>query len=78
MSNKVYDILKVICLKVVPFVVAVLLAVVQFFDVQVLVPVAGFVTTVNGALGVMLGISSSNYNKAKDNYGYDEVEDGEK
>ena len=64
MSSKAYDILKIICMKVLPFCITVLLGLAQIWHVDILIPVSETVALINGALGVALGISSSKYHKS--------------
>lgn len=63
MNSKIYDILKMVCMKVLPFCITVLLGLAQIWHIDILIPVSETVALINGALGVALGISSKQYYK---------------
>lgn len=64
MTSKVYDILKIVCMKVLPFCITVLLGLAQIWNLSILIPISETVALINGALGVALGISSNKYHKS--------------
>lgn len=65
MSNKVYDILKYIAQIGLPAVGTLYFALAGIWDFPYGEEVVGTITAVDTFLGVMLGISTANYNKKK-------------
>ena len=63
MSNKTYDILKVIALVVLPALATLYLTIANIWGLPYGEAVAGTITAIDTFLGAVLGISSSNYAK---------------
>lgn len=63
MSNKTYDTLKYICLKVLPALATLILAIGTIWHIPYTEPVAATVTAINAFLGVLIGVSAKNYNE---------------
>ena len=65
MSNKIYDILKVIAQYVLHAIATLWLGVAEIWNVPNPELVIGTITAIDTFLGTMLGVSTHNYNKAK-------------
>lgn len=63
MSNKMYDVLKWIAMVCLPAIAALYLALVGLWSFPYGEEVVGTITAVDTFLGVLLGISSAQYNK---------------
>lgn len=63
MSNKVYDVLKYIAQIVLPAVATLYFAIAGIWGLPYGEQVVGTITAIDTFLGVILGISSANYNK---------------
>ena len=61
MSNRTYDILKYIALKVLPALATLVLAVGAIWDIPYYEGIAGTITAVDAFLGAILGVSSNKY-----------------
>lgn len=66
MSNKVYDILKFIALKVMPALATLILALGGIWGIPYTEAIAGTITALDTFLGAILGISSKAYQKAQE------------
>lgn len=66
MSNKVYDILKWVALILLPALGTLYFALAGIWNFPFAEEVVGTITAVDTFLGVLLGISSANYNKTKE------------
>lgn len=66
MSNKVYDILKWIALILLPALGTLYFALAGIWSFPYAEEVVGSITAVDTFLGVLLGISSANYNKTEE------------
>ena len=66
MSNKVYDILKFIALKVMPALATLILALGGIWGIPYTEAIAGTITAIDTFLGAILGISSKAYQKAQE------------
>ena len=67
MSNKVYDILKSIMMYVLPGIGTLYFALAGIWNLPYGEQVVGTITAINTFLGVLLGVSSANYNKNNKN-----------
>lgn len=65
MSNKMYDVLKYIAQIILPAVATLYLALANIWGLPYGEAISGTIMAVDAFLGVCLGISSANYNKAK-------------
>ena len=65
MSNKVYDVLKYIAMVVLPAIATLYFALAGIWGFPYGEEIVGTITAVDTFLGVLLGISSAKYNKAK-------------
>lgn len=66
LNNKVYDILKYIAQIVLPSIATLYLAVAGIWNLPYGEQISGTVMAIDTFLGVLLGISSANYNKNKE------------
>lgn len=66
MSNKLYDILKWIALCLLPALGTMVFAIAGIWNIPCGEQIVGTITAVDTFLGVILGVSSYNYNKKKD------------
>ena len=64
MSNKVYDILKVIVQIVLPGIGTLYFALASIWKLPFSEEIVGTITAIDTFLGALLGISTANYNKA--------------
>lgn len=65
MSNRLYDVLKYIAQIILPAVATLYLALANIWGLPYGEAISGTIMAVDAFLGVCLGISSANYNKAK-------------
>ena len=65
MSNKMYDILKYIAQIVLPAIATLYFALASIWEFPYAEQIVGTITAVDTFLGVLLKISTDNYNKAK-------------
>lgn len=65
MSNKTYDILKFIALKVLPALATLILALGAIWHLPYYEAIAATITAIDTFLGAILGISSNEYQKAQ-------------
>ena len=65
MSNKVYDVLKYIAQIVLPAVGTLYFALAGIWNFPYAEAIVGTITAIDTFLGVILGISSANYNKSE-------------
>lgn len=65
MSNYTYDLLKRICLYVLPALATLVIAIGQIWGLENAALIAATITAVNTFLGSCLGISSANYYKGE-------------
>lgn len=65
MSNRIYDILKVIAQYVLPAVATLWLAIAEIWSIPNPELVIGTITAIDAFLGTILGISTHQYNKTK-------------
>lgn len=63
MSNKVYDVLKFIAQLVLPAIATCIATIFKIWDIPYGVEISATIMAIDTALGVILGISSYNYNK---------------
>lgn len=63
MSNKVYDVLKWIALVFLPAIATLYFALAGIWDFPYAEEIVGTITAIDTFLGVLLGISSAQYNK---------------
>lgn len=63
MSNKTYDILKKIAMYVLPALATFVITVFKIWGIPYGEQIGATITAIDTALGVILGISSANYNK---------------
>jgi len=68
MSDKMYDVLKKIALVILPAIAAAYFSLAQIWHLPKAESVVGTITVIDTFLGVLLGISSSNYNKSDTKY----------
>ena len=73
MSNKVYDILKFIALKVMPALATLILALGGIWNIPYTEAIAGTITAIDTFLGAILGISSKAYQKAQEEGAKNEI-----
>lgn len=66
MSNRMYDILKAVALVILPALATLWLTVAQIWGLPYGEPIAGTITAIDVFLGAVLGISSNNYYKMKE------------
>lgn len=66
MSNKMYDVLKWIAMVCLPAVATLYFALAGIWGFPYAEEIVGTITAVDTFLGVLLGISSAKYNKAKE------------
>ncbi|MBO7663000.1 MAG: phage holin [Clostridia bacterium] len=67
MSNKVYDILKFIAQILLPALGTLYFALARIWNFPFAEEIVGTITAVDAFLGALLGISTMQYNKAKEN-----------
>lgn len=67
LKNSTYDVLKAVALKVLPALATLILTLGAIWNIPYYEAIAGTITAVDTFLGVILGISSDNYNKGVDN-----------
>ena len=67
LKNSTYDVLKAVALKVLPALATLILTLGAIWNIPYYEAIAGTITAVDTFLGVILGISSDNYNKGGDN-----------
>lgn len=67
-SNKYYDLLKYICIVVLPALATFVLALFLLLGLDGGATIAGVITLVDTLLGTMLGISTRNYNQDDSNF----------
>ena len=65
MSNKVYDILKVVAQYVLPAIATLWLGIAQIWNIPNTELVIGTITAIDTFLGTILGVSTAQYNKTK-------------
>lgn len=65
-SNKVYDILKWIALVVLPAIGTFYFAIASIWGLPYAEQVVGTITAIDTLLGALIGVSSVNYNKERD------------
>lgn len=65
-SNKVYDILKWIALVVLPAIATFYFAIASIWSLPYAEQVVGTITAIDTLLGALIGVSSVNYNKERD------------
>lgn len=73
MSNKLYDVLKWIAMYLIPAIGTLYFAIAGIWDLPYGEEIVGTLTAVDTFLGVILGISSANYNKKIAKGGEDNV-----
>lgn len=66
MNNKVYDVLKYIAQIVLPALGTLYFALARIWGLPYVEQVVGTISAIDTFLGVLLGISSNNYNKKKE------------
>lgn len=62
-SNKVYDILKWVCIIVLPAIATLYMGLAKIWDLPYETEVPQTITVVDAFLGALLGVSTINYNK---------------
>lgn len=62
-SNKVYDILKWVCIIVLPAIATLYMGLAKIWDLPYATEVPQTITVVDAFLGALLGVSTINYNK---------------
>ena len=62
-SNKVYDILKWVCIIVLPAITTLYMGLAKIWDLPYATEVPQTITVVDAFLGALLGVSTINYNK---------------
>lgn len=62
-SNKAYDILKWVCIIVLPAIAALYMGLAKIWDLPYATEVPQTITVVDAFLGALLGVSTINYNK---------------
>ena len=72
MSNRTYDILKYIALKVLPALATLVLAVGAIWDIPYYEGIAGTITAFDAFLGAILGVSSNKYQAMQEMHEADE------
>lgn len=63
LSNKAYDILKWVCIIVLPAIVTLYMGLAKIWDLPYATEVPQTITVVDAFLGALLGVSTINYNK---------------
>ncbi len=63
MKNKTYDLLKKIALVVLPAIATLVITLFQIWDIPYGEQIGATITAIDTALGVLLGISTYNYNR---------------
>ena len=63
LSNKVYDILKWVCIIVLPAVATLYMGLAKIWDLPFETEIPQTITVVDAFLGALLGVSTINYNK---------------
>lgn len=63
LSNKVYDILKWVCIIVLPAIATLYMGLAKIWDLPYATEVPQTITVVDAFLGALLGVSTINYNK---------------
>lgn len=77
MSNKLYDILKWIAQILLPALGTLYFALAGIWNLPFAEQIVGTITAIDTFLGVLLGISTMNYNKEQNQLKQDEMEDEE-
>lgn len=67
MKNKTYDFWKKIAMYVLPAIATAVITIFKIWNLPYGEEIGATITAIDTALGVILGISSSNYNKKKEN-----------
>lgn len=62
-SNKIYDILKWVCIIVLPAIATLYMGLAKIWDLPYATEVPQTITVVDAFLGALLGVSTINYNK---------------
>lgn len=63
LSNKVYDILKWVCIIVLPAIATLYMGLAKIWDLPFETEIPQTITVVDAFLGALLGVSTINYNK---------------
>lgn len=63
MSNKMYDVLKWVCIIVLPAIATLYMGLAKIWDLPYATEVPQTITVVDAFLGALLGVSTINYNK---------------
>lgn len=63
LSNKVYDILKWVCIIVLPAIATLYMGLAKIWDLPFEAEIPQTITVVDAFLGALLGVSTINYNK---------------
>ena len=65
MKNKTYDLLKKVALVILPALATLVITIFQIWNIPYGEQIGATITAIDTTLGVILGISSSNYNRNK-------------